>query len=89
MKLETIRNLLTSTQGRVFTATFIKKDGQERVMNCRLGVTKGTKGGRNPVADKPQYLSVFDMQRKSYKTLNMSTLKTVKIDGCTLYLKGA
>jgi len=89
MKREVLRNLIDNAKGRIFTATFVKKDGEVRVMNCRTGVTKGTKGGRNNLEGKPNYVSVYDVQRKSYKTLNVDTLKSITIDGCTLYVQGA
>jgi len=39
-------------KNKIFTATFIKKDGSTRVMNCQLGVKKHLKGGEqkfNPI----------------------------------------
>jgi hypothetical protein len=70
--------------GRVFTAEFIKKDGTKRVMNCRLGVTKGLKGGAmrwSPI-DKG-CLSVYDMQKRAYRIINFKTLQKLIFNGKT------
>ena len=40
------------TGGRIFAATFIKKDGSTRHMVARIGVTKNQKGGSNGASAK-------------------------------------
>jgi len=70
---------------KIFTAKFIKKNGEERVMNCRLGVTKHLKGGvmtHDPSA--LNHLVVFDMQKKEYRTINVDTLVELKFEGKVL-----
>jgi hypothetical protein len=77
---ETAKELIFNTKGKFFTATFIKKDGSERVMNARLGVKKYLKGGTlkyNPA--EFNYVTVFDMGLKEYRTINIDTLKNLKI----------
>ena len=39
--------LSSCIQGKIFTAKFVKKDGEFRTINCRFGVKKHLKGGRN------------------------------------------
>jgi hypothetical protein len=84
MKLQTIRNLLDNTDGRFFTVQFEKQNGDLRVMNCRGGVRRYLKGGTNNMEDKPQYYTVFDVRRKSYRTINLSTIQNIRIDGVTM-----
>jgi len=77
-----ITQILQQSEGRIFTATFVKKDGSLRTINCRLGVKKGLSGkgmSYNPV--ERGLLPVFDMQKKAYRMINMHTLKSVNIDG--------
>ena len=75
-KLETF---LSRTEGRIFTADFIKKDGTLRKLNCRKGVHSYTKGGVNKtVKDSNAYITLFDMQLRSYRTLNLSSVKEVR-----------
>lgn len=60
----------------IFTAKFIKKNGEERTINCRLNVKKHLKGGElshNP--EDYNHLIVFDMQKKGYRTIALNTLK--------------
>lgn len=62
--------------GRVFTVAFVKRTtGEERVMNCRTGVVKGTQGksmGYDPAAKA--LLSVYDMQAKGFRMVNLEDL---------------
>lgn len=70
---------------KFFTISFIKKDGTLRKMNARLGVTKHLKGGKksyNP--DDFNYLTVFDLGKKQYRTVNLNTVKEVKASKETL-----
>lgn len=70
---------------KFFTISFIKKDGTLRKMNARLGVTKHLKGGKksyNP--DDFNYLTVFDLAKKQYRTVNLNTVKEVKANKETL-----
>lgn len=77
MKLDQI---VEDTQGTFATVTFTKKDGSVRVMNCRLGVTKHLKGGECTL-DREKFLIVYDMQSKGYRSINRSTIISVKAKG--------
>ena len=69
-------------KNKIFTATFIKKDGSTRVMNCQLGVKKHLKGGEqkfNPI--EKNLLTVFDMQKGEYRMINTATLLSAKVSG--------
>ena len=75
-----VLELIKSTNGKVFTTVFTKKDGTERKMNCRLGVSKGVTGVGLKF-DPSQYdlLPVYDMQAKSYRMINLETVKALQI----------
>jgi len=60
-------------QGKIFSVSFIKKDGTERTMVCRLGVQKHLSGGKN-VNDPSQHLTVFDMHKKAYRNVALGTI---------------
>lgn len=85
MKTITLENaikLIKSTDGRMFSVGFTKKDGTHRDMNCRLGVAKHLKGGE--LAYDPQeydLLTVYDMKSQGYRMISTQTLKTVKVGG--------
>jgi hypothetical protein len=68
----------------VVSATFLKKDGSTRKMTFRLGVKQNLKGGKNTVErlDRP-YMTVYDMHKQAYRTVNLKTLKKIKANGKT------
>lgn len=75
--------LLLASAGRVFTVTYVKRtDGETRVMNARLGVSKELKGKkRNYSPALKGLISVFDMQKKAYRSIDANTIFDLKIDG--------
>jgi hypothetical protein len=73
--------IIGKSKGKVFTATFRKRDGTLRVMNCRVGVTKGVTG--KGMAYDPNLngmIPVFDMQANDWRMLNLSTTIRLKIN---------
>jgi hypothetical protein len=77
---ETAKELIFDTKGKFFTVTFIKKDGSERVMNARLGVKKYLKGGTLKYDPAEfNYITVYDMGAKDYRTVNANTIQNLKI----------
>ena len=82
--LETAKRLIFDTKGKIFTVVFIKKDGTERNMNCRLGVKKYLRGGTLRFDAKEMgYIPVYDIQAKGYRMVNSNTIKEIKIGGKT------
>ena len=65
--------LPSCVQGKFFTAKFVKKDGDFRVMNCRLGVKKHLKGGFDH-NDRTKYLTVYDVKQKGYRNIPIERL---------------
>ncbi len=80
-EIQTLKELVGS---KIFAVVFQKKDGTLREMVCRLGVTKHLKGGEKKYdTDALNYLTVYDMQAEGYRTINVNTLKKIKVDGVT------
>ena len=78
----TLEQIVEQAGNSIFTATFVKKNGDVRVMNCRLNVKKHLKGGELKYDAKARnLLPVFDMQKKEYRMINISTLTKLKING--------
>lgn len=77
------KNLIESSKGKMFTATFIKKTtGEKRVLNGRLGVKAYLKGGElpyNPV--EKGLIPVFDIQKRSYRMISWPNIIHLKING--------
>ena len=71
-----------SQNGKIFTVKFIKKDGSHRVMNCRKGVTKHLTGPGKDYKPAPNHLvTVWDLQCKGYRKINLNTLLQVRGNG--------
>jgi len=80
-KLEAYMKIL-DTKGKIFTAEFVKKDGEFRTMNCRLGVVKDVSGkGMSYKPLQRLLLPVFDMQKQEYRMINLNTMYSLKIGG--------
>ena len=73
--------LIQGTKGKVFSAVFLKKNGDERTINARLGVNKGVNGAGlkyDPLSKG--YLPIYDMANKGYRMLNLTTLKAIQVN---------
>jgi hypothetical protein len=74
-----IQNLKRELKGRIFSATFIKKDGSIRKINCRLGVVKALRGGALKYnAEAINNLVVWDLKIKDYRTIPLDKLLTLR-----------
>jgi hypothetical protein len=70
-----IQEFKNEVKGNFFRACFIKKDGTTREITARFGVKKHLKGGElkyNP--ESYNYIIVFDVEKKAYRTINMDKL---------------
>ena len=84
-----ILHLLEQNKGNVFSVVFLKKDGTIRHMTCRFGVKKHLKGGElkfNPL--ERSLLVVFDMQKESYRMINLETISNINMKGVDYYVEG-
>jgi hypothetical protein len=76
-----VLELIKSSNGQVFSTVFVKKDGTERSMTCRLGVKKHLTGlGMKYEPVKMGLLPVYDMHSKGYRMINLKTVKALQID---------
>lgn len=79
---ENVKVKIQGQKNKLMSGVFVKKDSTERKMTFRLGVKKDLRGGSNKVeAEDRSYLTVYDMKAKGYRTLNLRTLKEIKISG--------
>jgi hypothetical protein len=68
------------------TVEFRKKNGELRRLNGRLGVRKGLVDPGNPqrpsTARYPEYLTIFDVGIRDYRTVNLDTITYIAANGC-------
>jgi len=70
------------SDGKVFAAEFIKRDGSTRTMQCRLGVAKHLAGGIKAFDDAAKgILTVFDMKAAGYRSIRIDALQALTIKG--------
>tara|TARA_R110000751_G_scaffold134586_1_gene237067 strand:- start:383 stop:685 length:303 start_codon:yes stop_codon:yes gene_type:complete len=87
---EDAKELIKENKSTIFSATFIKKNGEHRLITARLGVKKGLKENAKPRPYDPNkynLLCVYDMQQAKkqqtpspYRMLNINTLLTLNIN---------
>ena len=71
-----------TNNGKIFSATFEKKDGTIRTINCRHNVRKGVKGvGYSFDPMSKGLLSVYDMQNDGFRFINLEKLVEAKVNG--------
>jgi hypothetical protein len=78
--MNNIKQAIQANSGKIFTAKFVKKDGSIRTINARIGVSLGKERGKPTTANYPQYLTVYDMQKQAYRTLNLDTVIELRIN---------
>jgi hypothetical protein len=80
------KELINQSNGRIFSATFTKKDFTKRLINARLGVKYERKTEKkepyNPFKKGLlcDYLKVYDMNKKGYRTINLKTIDSLSIN---------
>ena len=86
MELLLTKNLIRKFVGSTFfSVEFTKKNGEKRKMLCRLDVKKHLKGGAK-LYDKDNLMTVFDVLKREYRTINLSTVNSLKFKGNNIKL---
>lgn len=78
---EFIKSGIDSTNGKLFSVEFIKANGKRRKMVCRTGVKRYLKGGKSTTSHCPHLVTVYDVQAKGYRSVNLDTVLNVKMFG--------
>jgi len=90
IKKEKAKELIQESNNKIFTAEFIKKDGTHRLINARLGVSKGLKENARPRPYEPSkygLICVYDMQINNYRMVNINTLLKLNINKTKYIIK--
>ena len=76
------KQLINQTNGRIFSATYIKKDMSKRIINARLGKHYKSKTGKKAPYDPDKYnlKKVYDMKAKDFRIINLNTLISLSIN---------
>jgi len=81
-------DLIKGSKGKFISVTFVKKDGEVRKMNGRMGVHKSKYApltGQGLAYNPSDYglVGIFDAQKKAYRMVNINTLSQLTVDGET------
>lgn len=80
------RKILDEAGSTFFSVDFIKKDGSVRHMNCKRWIESAFSHGSanakpSPFTNKPEYYLAVDMAKGEFRAVNLSTLKSCKVNG--------
>jgi hypothetical protein len=82
LKLSQAADLIRSAKGKIFSATFVKKNGDIRIMTARTGVRKDLKGvGLKYNPTDHDLITIFDMNKRQYRSIKIGSLLNIRIKG--------
>lgn len=77
-----LKTLIEQQGSKIVSVDYEKLDGLARTLTGRLGVKAHLKGGTNKVESGSRpYLTMFDLQLKEYRTVNLATVTEVRCGG--------
>lgn len=79
-------DLIKGSKGKFIAVRFVKKNGEVRDLNGRMGVHKSkyaplTGQGLAYNPDDYGLVGIFDAQKKAYRMVNINTLSQLTVDG--------
>ena len=82
INIDKAKQLINQSNGRIFSAVFIKADNTHRLINARIQTKYKSKTGRKQPYNPSDYnlKPVFDMKNKAFRMLNFNTLLTLSIN---------
>lgn len=82
------KELIKESKGKIFAATFTKKDGSHRLMNARLKKYISKTGRKAPYkAENYDLIPIYDMKAKGWRSLNLKNLITLSINKTKYIIK--
>lgn len=83
------KELINLSNGRIFSAVFVKKDNTHRLINARLGKHYKSKTGKEAHYKPKEFnlLPVYDMKIKAFRMINFNTLLTLSINNNKYLIK--
>jgi len=84
-KIDLLHNVCKS---KIFTCAFTKKNGEQRVINCRLGVTKHLKQGNYIRKNQEQYLVAYDLKVNAYRNISVDSIQWLRINQLHVDVRG-
>jgi len=77
-----LKSMIERQDGKFCSVDFIKGDGTKRTLTGRMGVRAYLAGGENKVVtDERPYMTMFDIQLRQYRTVNLSSMTELRASG--------
>ena len=74
--------IINDSKGKFCSAVFTKRDGSDRTINFRTGVTKNLTGkGMSYDARSRGLIPVWCLKSDDYRMINVNTLKGLQVNG--------
>ena len=83
------KQLIKDSKGKIFAATYIKKDLSSRMMLARLGKKYTPKTNRAAPFKANDYnlIAAYDMHKKAFRMININTLTNLSINANKYIIK--
>ena len=78
---DTVSSVIRAQGSRMFSLTFIKKDGSKRKLNTRKGVRAKLVGGTSTLKDSPVYWTAYDLQKHAWRCFNIEKVVEIRAQG--------
>jgi hypothetical protein len=75
-----LADLIDSSDGKIVSVDFIKKDGSMRTLVGRIGVTKYLRGGKK-TTDDSKFVTIYDIQNHGYRSVNRDSILALRQAG--------
>ena len=86
---DTAKQHIYKTNGKFFSAVFIKKNGDKRFIHCMTKSKKGVKGvGLKYDPDAVNNVIVNDLKKHEFRTINVDTLIELNAGGVKYKVEG-
>ncbi len=82
-------NLLNNFKGKIFTVKFTKSNGMTRILTGRLSVPykrKTSQTYNNNWKTERGFISVYEMSKKEYRTVNLLTVDYINCQKQTYFI---
>ncbi len=80
--MKEVKDLIRATGGKIFTVEFVKKNGDLRKLNGRIGVKRDVTGrGMSYDPEEKGLLVVRDVKKRAYRMVNLATVFRVRCWG--------
>jgi hypothetical protein len=85
VRASSIADAIRETNGKIFSVTFVKKNGELREMVARTKVHKGLNGNnpetikaRKKTLEENNMVTVFEISKEQYRTVNATSVVKLK-----------